>query len=1540
MAIDKLTPRYLNKDNDERLIKSMEMTDALNVRISTEDDGDGLVIKNAYGNTEVSLVTALPDGTNKVIGSVAVESTGSIYFFVWNSNDNHSIYKYSTGSNTARLVYRDSVLAFNENGFVQADVVIDGNGDDLLYFNDSNTAPKKINASKALRGEYSPFLTSGTDEQKLLILTVAKQPPLKAPTFNIVNNPDVKDNRIKDKLFQFAYKYVYDDGEHSALSPYSANAVSVAQLRDGFNTESAKDFYNQINVFIRHTTADVKKMVLYARNGNSGVFYEVAEVENNGTSNIHTVNFTNDTVGAALSETDQQKLYDNVPQFADAQEIVEGRLMYGGYTEGYENIDNIENNVSLLANYKKGPEITNVDASYSLLANNQLGENINITYNFPSVFSKDSKLFFNLQSGADSILLTTTGSNGNLDIDLSVSYTNEDGTGASGRDLDKVKDGAIVGVTPINIYETINIPSGTTALQAEALVDNAMIGKTYITSLFPLNNNDSIRALGVAGVFGTLFQAESGEISGRAKYEVKAGTNGLRLELMSVTIYLSSFYIDGDKKNIIKSDEYTIDASSLSETYENKFLVNGIFFTEGFKQEKCFKSGSSHKLGIVYYDDRGRMSGAQECGDIYVNALNDREDENDYVGPASIVMRLSNNPPSWAKNWAPVYVGKGTTESKLIAGVSGAFIPYRTDGEVFFNNNKKIYLSLNGTFLKDNSYEKSFDANISYGFSNGDRIRIIDNNTGITKARFNVVDYVTLVDNNENPILDKSSTSTVYSTTGSFLVLEDNPEATNFTASDIADETSYWYNDCVIEIYNESDLTEKNIYYEIGSTYSITNGAHEDDRSSTSLTLTITVSANNLLEGNTDTRIFKGDIISVGQNSITIGNVYKDNNIYYFHATDNSASPLATGSYIGATITSKEKVIEITQGDAYFRPRYMFTVARPLNVTAGVKYLPYPNPVVKSVDFYTVSDFFDSKGTSIGRPIAYIPDAKTYKRKASITYSDVFTVDGSRNGLSSFNLSLANFKDLSYEEGTINALVSYNQKLYFVQESGCGALAVNRNVITTAQGDGLVALSTNVLQSEQYYAGNYGTQNRESVAHKDGNVYFVDVNAGKVVSLGNSGMTLISDANMDSYFTERLGAISSYQPKLIIGGIDTENEEYIVSTETLSQAGILVDAVASSPGTQYNYTAQIDSSGTKVIANVAYNPLAVWNFSSDPRTFDNTCDYFDDSVGAVVYLDDLVNGGSVYVNVTSQVNGLYGIATNSNLDFFVTIRVDTTLPGFTFDNPHCNTDDDGYITPSEVTLQGFTTGYSYKNKVWTTEYSFVPEDVVSVHNKMYSFKSGKMYAHEETADRNSFYGSPAAASVVEVISRTSPSAIKAYESLSLEGNAAWDATISTTNQTAVIDDTSFKEKEGMYYTYVHGATKEKGNTITSTSSTNEFFSLGVVDSVSNDTIIFKNDIASMNFPLGTNSKLYKVNGNQLDILQVTASSVSGVKSLTCSGTVQGVATNNVIVLVADSAIEGDQIRDYYAKIRLTKTDTNPVELFAINAVVTDSKAHN
>lgn len=1531
MAIDKLTPRYLNKDNDERLIKPVEMTDALNVRISTEDDGDAMVLKNAYGNTEITLNTALPAGTNKVIGSVAVEQSGSIYYFVWNSNDDHCIYKYSTGNDSASQVYKGSVLEFSRNGFVKGNVIVTEDGDELLYFNDSLSDPKKINASKALRNDYPPKFYNGTDEEKLLFLTVARQPPLKAPTYNIVNNPDVKDNRIKEKVFQFAYKYVYADGEHSALSPYSSAAVSIAQLRDGFNTESAKDFYNQIDVYVRHSVADVDKIVVYARNGNSGVFYEIDEIDNNGTSNVHTVNFTNSVIGAALSETETQKLYDNVPQLADSQEIVGGRLMYGGYTEGYPNIDP---DVTLITNYKRGPVINNADASYSSLANNQLGENINITYNFPSTFTEDSKVFFNLQTGADSMSFYTFGnSNGNLEVDMFVTYTDQDGTGASGKDITRIKDGAVVGITPINVAEIIDIPSGTTAAQAQALVESKVIGKKYVTSLFPLSNGDSVKILAASG---TLFTTETGEVSGRAYYEIKPGTNGIRFELTSVVLYLSSFYIGDSKKELVYSTEYEIDADDIVETYVNKFLVNGIFSTEGFEQDKCFKSGSSHKLGIVYYDDRGRMSGVQECGDAFVNPLNDRSTEDGYEGPASVVMRLDHNPPTWASKWAPVYTGLGNNVSRIIAGVSGAFLPYRTDGQVFFENNKKIYLSLNGTLGKENSYQKSFGANIEYAYNKGDKLRILETSSGTVKAEFNVVDFVELVDDNENPILNKSSSSSIYATTGSFVVIENNPEATNFTASDISDDTSYWYDDCIIEIYNDSDNTEKNIYYEIGLSYDISNGEHVDDRTSSTLDLTITASNNGDLTGTTLTRIFKGDIITVGGNTITIGNVYQTGSIYYFKADDKAVTPLAVGSYAGATVTNADKVIEIKQGDAYFRPRYIFTAARPLNVTAKVLYLPYPNPVVKSLDFYSVSDFFDSKSSSIGRLIAYIPNAETLKRKGSITYSDTYIIDAYKNGLSSFNLSLANFKDFAYEHGSIKSIIGYDQKLYFIQEDRCGVVAVNRNVITTAQGDNLVALSTNILQSEQYYAGNYGTQNPESVAHKDGTVFFADANAGKVIRISSNGLNVISDVNMDSYFTDKFNVISNNQPKLLPSGVDSESDEYIISSDEITEARVIVNSG------EYEYKATLDSTGTQVLAQTSYNPSAVFSFSTDVRDFDNMCDNFDDSLGAVVYLDELANGAPIYVSQPFQTSNLYGIATNKTYDFFIAINVNMFLPGFTFDNGYCNTDDEGSISTGSVVLNSFATAYSIKNRVWTTEYSYVPEDIVSVHNTMYSFKNGKIYKHVETASRNTFYGGATAESVVEVVSRKSPSAVKTFESISLEGNAAWDAVVSTTNQSATIDDTSFKKKEGMYYAYIHGATTSRNGItdIVSTTSTNEFFGLGVVDLVSNDTITFKNDIASMSFPLGATSYLYKINGAQLDALSLTASSISSAKDLTCNTTVTNVAQDDVIVLVADSAIEGDQIRDYYAKIKLTKTDTNPIELFAVNAVVTDSKAHN
>jgi len=167
--------------------------------------------------------------------------------------------------------------------------------------------------------------------------------------------------------------------------------------------------------------------------------------------------------------------------------------------------------------------------------------------------------------------------------------------------------------------------------------------------------------------------------------------------------------------------------------------------------------------------------------------------------------------------------------------------------------------------------------------------------------------------------------------------------------------------------------------------------------------------------------------------------------------------------------------------------------------------------------------------------------------------------------------------------------------------------------------------------------------------------------------------------------------------------------------------------------------------------------------------------------------------------------------------------------------------------------------------------------------------------------------------------------------------------VSTTNQSSTIDDTSFKEKEGFYYAYIHGSTSSYGSQITSVSSTSEIFSLGVVaaDVTAGSAVTFSNAVNTISFPLGSTATLYKVNtaNNRLDTLGVYPLSVTGQKSITFSGNIT-VSAGDLLVVVGNSAIEGDQIRDYFAKIKLTKTTSAPIELFAVNTVITDSKLHN
>lgn len=137
----------LDMDHDVKSIKPGDYIDALNFRnIFTENgiDGSG---ENISSNVNVPF--GLPSGTNKCIGTYEDQQHNCAYYFIWNSNTNHTLLRYTpqqTGTGLIETVVNSPVLGFDEWTYINGVNVIG----DLLYWNNPNSPQFKINVSKAV----------------------------------------------------------------------------------------------------------------------------------------------------------------------------------------------------------------------------------------------------------------------------------------------------------------------------------------------------------------------------------------------------------------------------------------------------------------------------------------------------------------------------------------------------------------------------------------------------------------------------------------------------------------------------------------------------------------------------------------------------------------------------------------------------------------------------------------------------------------------------------------------------------------------------------------------------------------------------------------------------------------------------------------------------------------------------------------------------------------------------------------------------------------------------------------------------------------------------------------------------------------------------------------------------------------------------------------------------------------------------------------------------------------------------------------------
>jgi hypothetical protein len=331
MNTKKIFTGGINQDDAHIILKENEYLNALNVRVVTSRDGKVGFVSTIEGTTQKSVT--LPTGTNKTIGVCEDSRRLRLFFFNQNSSGNHGIYCYDSVANTVYTVLLNSQVTggLNFSALIPSASIVDN----LLYWTDGVNPPRRMNVEAGIKLNHAGYTTAVapyTNPIAQSVITVIRNQPAYSLTVAkaIVADADYSNNFIKDEAFQFAYRFVYRDGEVSAFSHWSRLI--------NFNTnQETTDDYRAINVTVpsaQPLPQDLKRIEVAVRYYLDGRMFIIKKFTTfTGTL---TFQFFNDFIGIAVDDATATKQFDSVPLKSLALEVAKDRLFLGNNTEGYD----------------------------------------------------------------------------------------------------------------------------------------------------------------------------------------------------------------------------------------------------------------------------------------------------------------------------------------------------------------------------------------------------------------------------------------------------------------------------------------------------------------------------------------------------------------------------------------------------------------------------------------------------------------------------------------------------------------------------------------------------------------------------------------------------------------------------------------------------------------------------------------------------------------------------------------------------------------------------------------------------------------------------------------------------------------------------------------------------------------------------------------------------------------------------------------------------------------------------------------------------
>lgn len=428
------------------------------------------------GNQAVANAS-LQSGTNVCIGSYYDELKQRLFYFVYNSNGYDAIFVYNatTRAITKLLMSKvDSVSTeplFNfspDYPIASINILYRTEADgDVLHWTDRNQRPMKLNIKDAETNLYS-------SNWKKSYLTVARQVPYISPICKYEDDATTAVNNLKNKVYQFRYRWVYRDFTKSVWSPYSR--LFAPSSVDALANEINPTKNNRISVKYQTGDSDVRYVEICARHSIETTFTDPFLVTTIDKVSLglydnteQEIKFYNNEAYTYLDVAESNQLFDYIPKKANAQELLNGNvLIYGGITEG------ISSNVTM-----------NVAKATSLVQNTDTGDNVTMaSYNrYSFVYTPE----YNVSSGYHYIILNGVPNVGDT-YSFTLSFRKDEGSGMQS--------------TSVTISHTV--AAGRNTLQfLEADLHSTVIANTTLQNYY------------LASYVQTLQLVESGEFNGK-----------------------------------------------------------------------------------------------------------------------------------------------------------------------------------------------------------------------------------------------------------------------------------------------------------------------------------------------------------------------------------------------------------------------------------------------------------------------------------------------------------------------------------------------------------------------------------------------------------------------------------------------------------------------------------------------------------------------------------------------------------------------------------------------------------------------------------------------------------------------------------------------------------------------------------------------------------------------------------------------------------------------------------------------------------------